>query len=292
MIKYTPRPFLKWAGGKTKMIQHILPFVPEKVEKYYEPFLGGGALFFDLFRRKRFRRAVLGDENEDLIRTYKCLQKDCDALIECLRGEKYVYDRDAYLAIRAEDTSGFSDVEKAARFIYLNKTCFNGLYRVNKLGKFNVPFGKYDDPIICDEANLRGVSTALKKARVERCDFAASVKDAKVGDFVYLDPPYFPLSDTSKFVSYTEKGFGLAEHSQLSVVFADLARRGVSVVLSNSLCETTRQLYRDFEIIEVSASRNVGGPADYRKNVKEMMVVANCRTTTQQKETEHCNISA
>lgn len=273
--KYVPRPFLKWVGGKTKMLGHIRAHVPVKVNRFYEPFLGGGSVFFDLYRNSKFEKATLGDLNPELVNSYKMIRDNIDEFIACLQGDKFLYEKEAYLAIRKEDPDSLTLVERAARFTYLNRTCFNGLYRVNKSGKFNTPFGAYANPIICDEVNLRAISKALRKTRIECADFARLVKTAKAGDLVYLDPPYFPISETSNFVGYTGDGFGLAEHTNLSIVFSQLAEKGVSVILSNSSCPTTRQLYRDHRIIDLVGSRNIGGPASYRNSVTEIMVVAN-----------------
>lgn len=276
-MREPPYPIVKWAGGKTRVMGHIMPRIPESVGRYFEPFLGGGALFLELSRQKRFARAVLGDENPDLMNAYRSVRDSVDELVAELRGGNYAYDKSRYLEVRAEDASSMGPVARAARFLYLNKTCFNGLYRVNGEGRFNVPFGRYKDPVICDEANLRAVSKSLRKARLVEDDFEHQVHGAKAGDLVYFDPPYLPISATSSFTGYTKAGFGLADHVRLSLLFRDLAERGVCVILSNSEHPTVRRLYGDFETVELTGPRTVGGPADFRKSVPEVLIVANGR---------------
>lgn len=273
----SPYPFIKWAGGKGRMISHIAPRIPDKFGRYFEPFLGGGAVFFELSREKRIKRAILGDMNPELMNAYRTVKDNVEDLISELCEGGYSYTKENYLSVRKWDTEVLSDVRRAARFVFLNRTCFNGLYRVNRKGGFNVPFGKYENPVVCDAVNLRSVSAALSKTRLVEKSFDYVAREARAGDVVYMDPPYYPLSGTSKFVSYTEGGFGLEEHTRLSIVFRQLADKGVTAILSNSFCPTTVSLYRDFEILELTGSRNVGGPADYRQPVREIMVVANGR---------------
>ena len=274
MNKPVPRPFLKWAGGKSRMLPHILERIPSTFGRYFEPFLGGGAVFFELKKQKRFKKAFLGDANQDLVNTYVTIRDSLDDLIAELSNERYTYNKKSYLSIR--ENSGSSDsIIRAAEFIYLNKTCFNGLYRVNKEGKFNVPFGSYKDPVILDQDNLRAVSKALRGVRINHDDFDWILKEPKPGDVVYFDPPYLPISKTSKFTSYTEGGFGESDHFRLAYTFGKLADKGVTVILSNSSSEETRKLYSNWEIVELVGARNVGGPAEYRKPVREIMVVAN-----------------
>lgn len=268
-----PKPFVKWAGGKTKMLPFILSSFPETVNTYYEPFLGGGAVFFEMLRQKRFKRAVIGDSNPDLMCAFLTIQKSVDDLVKELRSGRYKYDRKVFERIRAVDPTELEDIPRAARFIYLNRTCFNGLYRVNNSGQFNAPFGKYDNPLICDEENLRAVSRALKGVKLVRADFALIVEKAKAGDGVYFDPPYLPLSKTASFTAYNAGGFGLGDHYKLAGLFKELAARGVNVVLSNSSSDKTRELYSGFDVRELTGKNNIGGPAEYRKPSKEIMVV-------------------
>lgn len=268
-----PKPFVKWAGGKSKMLPFILSSFPEKMDTYYEPFLGGGAVFFEMLRQKRFRKAVLGDSNADLMTTFKVIQSGVEDLIEELgNGKRYKYESKAYYAIRAEEPSD-DDVLRAARFVYLNRTCFNGLYRVNRSGQFNAPFGKFTNPLICDARNLRAISKALKGVKLVCADFSSVVEKAKKGDGVYFDPPYLPVSKTASFTAYNAGGFGLGDHYKLAGLFKELAAVGVSVVLSNSSSDKTRELYSGFDVRELTGKNNIGGPAEYRKPSKEIMVI-------------------
>jgi DNA adenine methylase len=272
MAKTPPYPFVKWAGGKARVAPHVLRRLPDKISTYYEPMIGGGAVFFELARAKRFEKAVIADKNPELVNAWQVVKADVDGLVEELSDKKkYRYEKSTYLKIRAVPGK-LSKVELAARFIYLNRTCFNGLYRLNLKGEFNVPFGKYDDPVICDEKNLRAVSELLKKVRVTLQDFSKVAEEAEEGDAVYFDPPYIPVSDTSKFTSYTADGFAMADHVRLAEVFEKLGDRGVRVVLSNSAAKEAVELYEGFDIDWITGTRSVGGPADYRKSVKEMVV--------------------
>lgn len=269
------RPFLKWAGGKGRMLGHISNHLPDRVAHYYEPFLGGGSVFLDLSNRRKFGKASIGDANRHLINAYLTVRDKVEDLISELSLPKYVYEKSAYYALRTIDPTDLSPVEAAARFICLNRTCFNGLYRVNRKGQFNVPFGRYKNPLICDSANLRSVSAALQGVDIRNEGYAWVQDDPGPGDLVYFDPPYYPLSDTSKFTGYTEGGFTHDNHVELARLFSALAKRGVTTILSNSGADEARKLYRDFEIVELVGHRNVGGPSDYRNPVVEIMVVAN-----------------
>ncbi len=272
--RMAPYPFLKWAGGKGRIIGHVLKHMPKKIKTYYEPFVGGGALFFELARQERFQDAVISDCNEELINAYIVVQTDVEALISELESGNYKYNKTNYLRLRALDTNGMKPVERAARFIYLNRTCFNGLYRVSKQGKFNVPIGSYKNPLICDEKNLRAVSKALTNVRIMRDDFESVVSEATEGDVVYLDPPYVPTSVTSKFTSYNANGFGEADQRRLAECFAKLAKSNVRCVLSNSVAPLVKELYGGYDMVEVTGATTVGGPASYRKPVKEVIVWA------------------
>lgn len=255
------------------MVQHILPELPQKIGTYYEPFLGGGAVFFALAREKRFKRAVINDSNRDLFITYRVIQQHVDDLILELGQPKYVYDKDAFEEMRAVDTSQLTHLEQAARFVYLLKTCFNGLWRVNRAGRFNTPFGRFKNPLICDADNLRAISKVLKNVEICNEDFAKVVSTARKGDAVYFDPPYLPISETSSFTGYNAGGFGEIDHWRLRGVFGQLASAGVTTVLSNSHSPKTLSMYADFEVRELVGSRNIGGPASYRNAVPEIMVI-------------------
>ncbi len=234
-------PFLKWAGGKRQLLAHIAPLLPARIDTYFEPFLGGAAVFFRLAAEGRFRRAVLADANPDLVNCYLAIRDDVDGVIDALG--KFRNDSALYYRVRRRDPSKLSATDRAARLIYLNRCGYNGLYRVNSSGQFNVPFGRYLRPVICDEDRLRAASAALKKARILCRDFASTLKQVFPDDFVYLDPPYVPLSATSSFTAYAKSHFGVEDQERLAQVLRKLAAQKVPALLSNSDCQTTRQLY-------------------------------------------------
>jgi DNA adenine methylase len=260
------RPFLKWVGGKRQLLREIARYVPRTFGTYHEPFLGGGALFFHL----RPARARLTDGNARLIRAYAGVRSGCDAVIDLLRA--YPHTRDFFLELRTVDIDARSDEEVAAWLIYLNHTGYNGLYRVNSKNKFNVPFGDYAKPRICDANNLRACARALAHAKTNVADFADVLRHARRGDFVYFDPPYVPLSATSSFTSYTRGGFGMGDQQRLRDVALTLKKRGVAVLISNSSSPAVRDLYADFDQHEVSARRAVSCNAAGRKAVTELLI--------------------
>jgi len=266
------RPFLKSVGGKTALFAEILPRLPAKIGTYYEPFLGGGAVFFALAAESRFERAVLGDMNEEFVHAYAELARDVDGVVRTLK--KHVYDEKYYYGVRAQNPLKLDPSARAARLIYLNKTCFNGLYRVNRKGEFNVPFGDYANPTICDEENLRAASAVFRKTNttLSAVDFEATVATAKPGDAVYFDPPYWPASETANFTSYTAGGFSARDQARLQSVAAQLAGRGVHVLLSNSDTPFVRELYAGFRIEEVQARRNVNSKGKRRGKVGELLI--------------------
>lgn len=261
------RPFLKWAGGKRQLLSTLLDRAPADPRRYFEPFLGGGALFFALGPR----RAILADVNDRLIRTFRGVRDGVDQVVRLLRG--YRYDKAFFYRFRAADIDSASDSEVAAWFIYLNKTAYNGLYRVNRENRFNVPFGRYVNPNICDEATLRACSAALEGVELQVQDFEVSVERAARGDFVYFDPPYVPLSATSSFTSYTSRGFGRCEHERLRDTAMKLKKRGVRVLLSNSAASMVRELYADgFQVTEVPATRFVNSKGNARGAIAELLI--------------------
>jgi len=262
-------PVLKWAGGKTHLLPRILERLPARMETYFEPFVGGGAVFFALAREQRFRQAVIADQNEDLVEVYSAIRDDVDAVIHALR--RYRYDEETYYRVRAAKPR--KATHRAARLIFLNRTGYNGLYRVNSKGEFNVPFGRHKNPKICDEANLRSAARALEHVTIRNADFQAVCADARPGDAVYLDPPYLPVSATSSFAAYDRHPFGLTEHQRLAHVFGELADRRVDAVLSNSLTEETRRLFRLWHLEEVAVPRFINSRPDSRGPVHEILVV-------------------
>ncbi|MEH2027437.1 DNA adenine methylase [Nostoc sp.] len=265
----SPRPFLKWAGGKSRLIQQYIPYFPKSYKNYYEPFLGGGAVFFYL----QPSAAILTDINAELINTYCCVRDHVEELIFILKEHKIQHDKDYYYSVR--NNSSGTDIEKAARLIYLNKTCFNGLYRVNSQGKFNVPLGRYKNPNICAEVLLKAASEALSTSKIKQTDFADVLNYATSSDdFIYFDPPYYPVSETSYFTAYSRYRFAEEQQVQLKDVFEKLAERGVKVMLSNSDCEFIRNLYRSFNIYTISASRAINSNAKKRGKITELLVTS------------------
>jgi DNA adenine methylase len=275
MMPTPARPVLKWAGGKSRSLPHILAELPERIGTYYEPFAGGAAVFFALATARRFRRAVLCDRNADLVEVYRAIKQDADSVIKVLR--KYRYDSDEYYRIRSLDSSTLEPAERAARTIFLNKTGYNGLYRVNSKGQFNVPFGRYKNPRFCDPENLRAAGLALQSVRLEIADFEKTCHEAERGDAVYFDPPYHPVSQTANFTAYNEHDFGRTEHERLTRAFKKLASRGVVTVLSNSDTPFTRKLYNGFVVHKIAVSRPINSKASGRGAVYELLV------TTQQR---------
>jgi DNA adenine methylase len=262
----TPRPFLKWAGGKRQLLERLRARVPKSYEHYFEPFLGGGALFFAL----RPARGVLSDVNRELIDCYTAVRDDVAGLVRALRERRY--DENHYYKVRDAEPSKLPLIERAARTIFLNKTGFNGLYRVNRSGKFNVPFGRYAKPAICDEENLRACSAALAGVELVAADFAAVAVRATAGDFVYFDPPYVPLSRTAAFTAYAPGGFDFDAQSRLAAFFGELAHRGVAVLLSNSDVPELRKLYAAYRIDTIEATRVINCKATRRGPVRELLV--------------------
>ena len=264
--KTSAKPFLKWVGGKTQLLPHILGLFPKSFNRYHEPFVGGGAVFFSLSPHK----AILSDVNPDLIQAYTMIRDDVESVIHELKMHRA--EEAYYYSVREADVASLSGAEAAARIIFLNKTCFNGLYRVNRSGKFNVPFGKYANPTICNEANLRLVSEALQGVDI-RLESVFEL-DARVSknDLVYFDPPYVPLSPTASFTSYTKQGFGEHQQRQLATLFARLASKGAHCYLSNSDTPLVRELFKDFRIKKVYARRAINSRADRRGPVGEVIV--------------------
>lgn len=264
-------PFLKWAGGKRQLLKRILRAVPRTMRTYYEPFIGGGAVFFGVVAAgHRFERAVLGDMNDELIRCYTAIQRDVAGVIAALL--EHQYDPQHYYEVRSQQPAGLTDAARAARLIYLNRCGYNGLYRVNSSGLFNVPFGRYKDPVICDAPKLRAVARTLKDVRLIHGDFATTLKGVKAEDFVYLDPPYVPLSATSSFTAYAKTPFDEAAQVRLADKLRELGERKVRALLSNSDCRETRRLYKPLPAEKVSVRRAINSVAAGRGAVSELLV--------------------
>ena len=262
------RPILKWAGGKTQLIAQLLPHVPERFGTYIEPFVGGGALFFAL----QPERAILSDSNPELVNLYRQIASDVDAVIDCLK--RYRNTRDDYYGVRAQVWQELDPSEAAARMIYLNRTCFNGLYRVNRKGEFNVPYGRYPNPRICDEENLRAASEVLKRADILCGDFAEILSNhVQAGDFVFLDPPYVPVGKWGDFKRYTKEQFYEADHRRLAEATTKLRERGAWSVLTNSNHPLVRELYADCSLQVIKTKRNISSDASTRSGEDVIVVM-------------------
>ena len=266
-----PRPFLKWAGGKGRLIEQYLPHFPRQFNTYYEPFLGGGAIFFHLF--PKLKSAVLSDLNPELVNVYRCVRDHVEAVLKHLKAHQQHHSKEYFYQVRENLTT--DAVERAARLIYLNKTCYNGLYRENSKGKFNVPIGRYKNPKIYNPDLLRSVCAALQIARIEVKSFEA-IADLPndYQDFVYFDPPYYPISPTSNFTAYNRYAFGAEDQIRLQETFAKLAKRGIPVMLSNSDCAFIRTLYQDFPTHTIQAARNINSNAKRRGKITEVLVTS------------------
>jgi len=261
------KPFLKWAGGKTRLLPVLRKcLVRQTFQRYFEPFLGGGALFFDIAPKA----AVLNDSNSELIFCYQIV-RDHPAELFAMLKQKQVSESEFY-RLRGLNPESLPPVERAARFIYLNKTCYNGLYRVNKKGQFNTPYGRNAKVSLADEDNLSGTSRLLKNVQLMSGDYSLVVKAADAGDFVYLDPPYLPVSKYADFKRYTKETFFEDDHRKLAETFRELAVKGCLVLLSNSFHEKIAKLYSGFyqEVVEMPRFINCKGEG--RGRVRELLV--------------------
>ncbi|MFA6430447.1 MAG: DNA adenine methylase [Candidatus Paceibacterota bacterium] len=280
LIKEKPKPFVKWVGGKRQLLEQFKLmnlYPPEKFDpkigRYFEPFVGGGAVFFDLLPKK----ASLSDMNNELVITYNVIKNDVESLIKSLKKHKNT--KEYFLDIRAKEVSNLTDVEIASRFIYLNRTCFNGLYRVNSHGGFNVPFAGNKNPLICDDINLRKISKALKYIEIKKQDYKEVLKKAKKGDFIYFDPPYYPINKTSSFTSYTKEAFLEKEQIELRDTFVELTKRGCFVMLSNSDTPFINKIYSEIKIKgklirinKVFAGRAINSKGSGRGKITEVLI--------------------
>ena len=275
-LRKTPRPFLKWVGGKTQLLNELLANVERAGDfgRYHEPFVGGGALFFELLRLGRLprKRAWLSDNNERLIDVYEGIKSSVDKVIPLLRSHEEKHSEGYFYEVRSEVPESLD--ERAARLIYLNKTCYNGLFRENSKGLFNTPFGRYKNPLICDAENLKKVSAALERAKLQSQNFLRVLANAKKGDLVYMDPPYQPLSKTASFTSYDKNGFGEDDQRALADVVGKLVKKNVNIILSNSNTPLIKELYpnKRFTIQEVQANRSVNSKATGRGKITELII--------------------
>lgn len=268
------KPFTKWTGGKRQLLPILKSNMPRNFTHYFEPFVGGGALFFDV----QPESATINDFNSELINCYQQIKQSPSTLIELLRVHQQKNSKEYYFNLREADRDRrlekMTDAEKAARILYMLRVDFNGLYRVNSKNQFNVPYGRYKNPKIVDESLLYNVSDYLKKADVTilNCDFEEAVENAEAGDFVYFDPPYVPATATRAFTSYTQTGFTLEDQKRLRDTFAKLTVRGVKCLLSNSNTEIVKNLYKDFNIQEVNVTHVVGANSASRRQISEVLV--------------------
>ena len=265
-----PKPFVKWAGGKRQLLNILLDNAPASYGTFYEPFLGGGALLLALMPA----RAVVSDTNAELINAYLVIRDHLEGLVRSLRHHR---NEEAYFyAIRAQDTAKLNEVRRASRFIYLNKTCYNGLYRENSKGQFNAPYGRYENPNVVDAENLSAISAYLRGSEVKiLCqDYKTTSMLARKDDFVYFDPPYHPLNQTSSFTKYVKGDFTVPDQEELAETYCTLAQKGCYVMLSNSNTSYIKELYKDFTIIEVEANRFINCQGDKRgKGLFELLIL-------------------
>lgn len=276
-ILVTPKPFVKWAGGKRQLIPIINQNLPESFGTYYEPFLGGGALLFHILTDKNGQKCSISDLNSDLVLAYTTIRDRIDSLIASLKNHEKNYQKNSesyYYSIR--ESNPRSEIEKTSRLIFLNRTCFNGLYRVNSKGKFNVPLGKYSNPNIVNEENLRAVSHILQSSRISiKCrDFEAVLRDAKKEDLIYFDPPYQPISATANFTSYTNKDFTYDDLTRLAELCLKLDSRGCNVLLSNSDSKEVADIFskNPWKITRIEANRSINSNSKKRTGHFELLI--------------------
>lgn len=280
MLVSNIKPFVKWAGGKNGLINSLISFIPKNFNSYFEPFVGGGALFFYLKNLNilNSKKIYLNDKNTELINAYKQIKINPNKLLEELEILKNNHSKEYFYKIRNLDRDfdfySLSEVFRAARFIYLNKTCFNGLCRYNAKGNFNTPMGSYKNPKIYDKDLIFSVHKVLKNVSITNKDFEVVSLKAKKGDFVYFDPPYYPLNKTSSFVSYTDN-FSANEQIRLYKLFKMLDYEGIKVLQSNSNTDFIKELYKDFEIIEVISKRAINCKGDKRGKITELIIRGN-----------------
>lgn len=292
------KPFVKWAGGKRGVLEIFerKGLIPNEFKRYFEPMVGAGAVFFHIVENYNPKKCIISDINPDLINTYKAIKKDVNELIKKAsnikedfynsdnRSDFYYKKRDEFNKLKKDKENHL--IYQATLFLFLNKTCFNGLYRVNKKDEFNVPFGRYKNPSIYNEENLRQVSNILQNTTILNQDFEEAVEKAEKGDFIYFDPPYVPLSRTSDFTSYTKMDFGLDEQKRLAKVVNNLSKKGCNVMESNSSSEEIKKIFHEYDnlfINTIEAPRYISCKSEGRKPVEESVII-NYETETMQKK--------
>lgn len=278
----TAKPFIKWVGGKGKLVPELVARLPKQFGNYFEPFVGGGALFLSLKQSNKISSALINDINSKLISTYIQIQKNPNKLINLLKEIETEYKNLSYeeqkkyfYQIRRKyNDEVLDDIYTAAYLIFLNKTCFNGMYRENSKGQYNIPFGDQKNPTICDKENILNVCECLKDTKITNKSFEEAVSVCKKGDFVYFDPPYYPTNITSNFTSYHKNCFGPKEQEQLRDVFVKLAEKGCLVMLSNSNTSFIENLYKGYHFSQIYAARSINSKGDKRGKVKELIITS------------------
>jgi len=270
------RPFMKWVGGKQQLLTQFESLFPKKFRRYFEPFVGGGAVFFHLWNTRRLSsKAFLFDNNPELVNAYTIARDQVDTLIQALTVHQQLHSKSHYYRVRKLDRDAIQlgDVERAARTVYLNRTCYNGLFRVNSKGQFNVPIGSYASPQILLEEVVRAASSALQGVTIKVRDFRNVEQLGQRGDFFYFDPPYDPVTKTASFTSYTAENFGEKDQRDLANVVKSLSKKGAYVMLSNSKTALVLDLYKEFRIETVQAKRAINSNANGRGYVQEVVVL-------------------
>ena len=276
-IAVEPKPFVKWAGGKRQLLAELEKNFPKQFGTYFEPFLGGGAVLFDLLAKKPNLKCSISDLNSDLVLAYVTIRDKLGRLIESLENHSKNYHKDStnyYYEVRKQEPK--TQIEKVSRLLFLNKTCFNGLYRVNSKGKFNVPMGRYTNPNIVNSENLTTASKFLQseKIKISCRDFESILKDAKKGDFVYFDPPYQPVSDTANFTSYTHRDFTEDDLQRLADLANQLNSKGAHVLLSNSNTKIVKKIFssKKWKVKEIAVNRAINSNSQKRTGHKEILI--------------------
>ena len=266
------KPILKWAGGKRQLLPVLIKNIPDKFNTYYEPFIGGAALLISLYSLNKIDDSVISDINKDLYNLYKTIKENPQQLIDELDNLEFKNNKEDYYKARELFNSTEDPANRSALLIYLNRHGYNGLYRVNSSNKFNVPFGKYNNPGMPSSRNIMALSELFQSCTIMNSDFELTVNNAKKGDFVYFDPPYMPLSKTSYFTGYTHSGFDEKDQERLAKTFQELSDRGVYVMESNSSTDFIKELYKDFNLLEVDARRNINSVGTKRNSIKELII--------------------
>ena len=266
------KPILKWAGGKRQLLPILIKNIPDKFNTYYEPFIGGAALLISLYSLNKIHNCVISDTNSDLYNLYKTIKENPQQLIDELDNMEFKNNSEDYYKARDLFNSINDSIERSALLIYLNRHGYNGLYRVNSQNKFNVPFGKYNNPGMPSLGNIMALSELFQSCTIMNTDFESTVNNAKKGDFVYFDPPYMPLSKTSYFTGYTHTGFDEKDQERLAKSFQELSDKGVYVMESNSSTDFIKELYKDFNLLEVDARRNINSIGTKRNSIKELII--------------------